>query len=159
MIEAVRGWITSIVTVTMLLSVIQTMVPDGRIRRISSFGGGLVLMVVLLQPIFRIDVSDLELGGTAYEEEIRTRQEEANQSVRTEWEGIIEREVAAYISDKADALGLNLSVEVRAETGDDGLPVLTAELAGCPSELLAEYLATELGIPRERQVWEYEKNN
>lgn len=157
MMETVREWITSIVSVTMLLSVAQAIVPEGRIRGIFSFSGGLMLMVVLLQPILDIDAGDMVFQPELYREQIQLRQEELEQASRTEWEAIIERETAAYILDKADTLGLEISAEVRAETGADGLPVLSAELAGEPSEVLAEYLAEELGIPRERQEWNHER--
>ena len=39
MMEAVREWITTVVMTTMLISVAQTMVPEGRIRKIFSFSG------------------------------------------------------------------------------------------------------------------------
>ena len=116
-------------------------------------------MVVLLQPILDIDAGDMVFQPELYREQIQLRQEELEQSALTEWEAIIERETAAYILDKADTLGLEISAEVRAETGADGLPVLSAELAGEPSEVLAEYLAEELGIPRERQVWKYDRKD
>ena len=157
--DAVREWIISVVTVAMLLSAAQALVPEGRIRKTFSFSGGLVLMVVLLQPILGMDAENLSFQPESYEERVRTRQEELEQASRTEWEAIIERETAAYILDKADTLGLEISAEVRAETGADGLPVLSAELAGEPSEVLAEYLAEELGIPRERQVWKHDRKD
>ena len=37
MIGALREWLTSIVVVTLLLSVAQTLVPEGSIRRVASF--------------------------------------------------------------------------------------------------------------------------
>lgn len=159
MMEAVREWITSIVMVTMLLSAAQTLVPEGTIRKMFSFGGGLVLMMILLQPILRMDAGDLTFQPESYGERVEVRREELEEQVREEWKTIIEEETAAYISDKADALGLDISAEVLADTGRDGLPVLTAELAGEPSEILAEYLAVELGIPRERQVWRHERKH
>ena len=48
MMEAVRDWIADVVAITMLLSVAQALIPEGGIRRIFSFSGGLVLVVVLL---------------------------------------------------------------------------------------------------------------
>lgn len=157
MMEAVREWLTTVVTVTMLLSVAQTIIPEGRIGKIFSFSSGLVLMLVLIQPVLEIDMDHMVFRSEAYGEQIRVCREKLEQNARAEWETIIEQETAAYILDKADALELEISAEVRAETGADGLPVLTAELAGEPSEVLAEYLAEELGIPRERQVWNHER--
>ena len=159
MMEAVREWITTVVMTTMLISVAQTMVPEGRIRKIFSFSGGLVLMLVLLQPVLEMDPDAMTWRPESYEKQIRACREELEQSARTEWETIIEQETTAYILEKADSLGMEISVEVQAETGEEGLPVLTAELTGEPSEILEKYLAEELGIPRERQVWSHERKN
>ena len=51
---ALREWLTSLVAVSMLLSVAQTLVPEGSIRKIASFTGGLILLVVLLRPLLEI---------------------------------------------------------------------------------------------------------
>ena len=51
MIGAVRVWLTSIVMVTLLLSVAQTLIPEGTIRKIAGFTGGLILLVALLRPV------------------------------------------------------------------------------------------------------------
>lgn len=157
--DAVREWLTAVIMVTMLLSVAQTLVPEGRIRKIFSFSGGLVLMLVLLQPVLEMDPDAMTWRPESYEKQIRACREELEQSARTEWETIIEQETTAYILDKADALGLEISAEVQAETREEGLPVLTAELTGEPSEILEKYLTEELGIPRERQVWSHERKN
>ena len=44
MIENIRQWLTCIVAVSMLLSVVQGLVPKGSLHRAASFLGGLVLL-------------------------------------------------------------------------------------------------------------------
>ena len=154
MMAALREWITSIVVVTMLLSVAQTLIPEGAVRKISTFTGGLILLVALLQPILGADLSRLDLRLEPYEEAVQTRQEELEEARKSELADIIGARTAAYISDKADALGLSVTVQVITESGPDGIPVpASAEITGQPSEALAAYMEQELGIPRERQVW------
>ena len=70
MIDAVREWIRSIVMVTMLLSVGQAMVPEGQIRKIFSFSGGLVLVIVLLHPVLGLEGSVLIEPLEVYERQI-----------------------------------------------------------------------------------------
>lgn len=156
MIDAVREWIRSIVMVTMLLSVGQAMVPEGQIRKIFSFSGGLVLVIVLLHPVLGLEGSVLIEPLEVYERQIFKQKEELEQMVRAEQETIIEENLTAYISDKAEALEEGGAVRIRAETAEDGTVTLSAELVGQPSEPLTEYLEQELGIPRERQVWIHE---
>jgi stage III sporulation protein AF len=156
MIEAVREWIQSIVMVAMLLSVGQAMIPEGQIRKIFSFTGGLVLIVVLMQPVLGLEVGVLMEPLEEYEQQVSAQTEEIEKTVRAEQEAIIEQNLEAYISDKTDTLEEGGTVRIRAETAEDGTVILSAELVGQPSESLAEYLEQELGIPRERQVWIHE---
>ena len=51
MMGALREWLTAVVTVTMLLSVAQMLMPEGTIRKIGSLTGGMLLIAVLLQPV------------------------------------------------------------------------------------------------------------
>ena len=157
MIGAVRVWLTSIVMVTLLLSVAQTLIPEGTIRKIAGFTGGLILLVALLRPVLGADLERLHLDLGDYERAIEERQEELASAGNAELKALIESQTAAYISDKANALGLEVTVRVEAEAGADGIPVpAAADIQGARSEELASYMELELGIPRERQSWHEE---
>ena len=159
MIGAVRVWLTSIVMVTLLLSVAQTLIPEGTIRKIAGFTGGLILLVALLRPVLGADLERLHLDLGDYERAIEERQEELASAGNAELKALIESQTAAYISDKANALGLEVTVRVEAEAGADGIPVpAAADIQGARSEELASYMENELGIPRERQVWHEREN-
>ena len=154
-----REWLTSLVAVSMLLSVAQTLVPEGSIRKITSFTGGLILLVVLLRPLLGADLSRLDLHLEDYERAIGQRQEELASAGEAELAGIIEERTAAYISDKADTLGLAVKVQVETKLAGDGVPVpWRAEIWGPRSPALATYMEEELGIPGERQVWHEGEN-
>ena len=157
MIGAVRVWLTSIVMVTLLLSVAQTLIPEGTIRKIAGFTGGLILLVALLRPVLGADLERLHLDLGDYERASEERQEELASAGNAELKALIESQTAAYISDKANALGLEVTVRVEAEAGADGIPVpAAADIQGARSEELASYMEQELGIPRERQSWHEE---
>ncbi len=159
MIGAVRGWLTSIAAVTLLLSVVQTLVPEGTMRKISGFTGGLVLLAALLQPVLGTDLSRLHLDFSDYETEIQRRAQELEVKGKESVTEIIEERTAAYISDKADALGVELTASVDTEPREDGTPVpIFVELEGSYSQELAAWITQELGIPIERQVWHEGKN-
>jgi stage III sporulation protein AF len=150
MIGAVRSWLTAIVAVTLLLSVLQTLLPAGAIRQIASFTGGLLLLVVLLRPLLGAELEDLQLDLSDYAQAIQERQAELTQAGETALEERIAEQTAAYISDKAP----NVTVRVTTEPDADGVPIpVEAELWGPWSEELAAYMEEELGIVRERQVW------
>ena len=57
MMAAARAWLTAVVSVTLLLSVIQMLTPKGSLREITSFVGGLLLLAALLRPLGEPDGS------------------------------------------------------------------------------------------------------
>lgn len=159
MIGAVRSWLASIAAVTMALTVLQTLVPEGTLRKISGFTGGLLLLAALLQPVLKTDLGRLRLDFSDYEEAVAGRAAELDAAGKEELAAIIAGRSAAYISDKADALGLGVAARVETEPGPDGIPLpVSAELTGPYSRELADWIAGELGIPAERQVWHEGKN-
>lgn len=154
MMAAARAWLTAVVSVTLLLSVLQMLVPPGNLREIASFVGGLILLAVMMQPLLRIDLSDVQLDFSAYQETLEQRQAELEQEGQKELVGLIEAELESYISDKAADMGLTLRVQVTVEPDGSGVPVpVSVELTGPRSEVLSRWLETELGVPAERQVW------
>lgn len=154
MINAVRGWLTAVIAASFLVALAQSMVPEGTVRKISGLIGGLVLMMVLVRPLLGADFDKIDLQYDAYAAEIGQRQAELETESQTAREALIAEKTEAYILDKAASLGLDCTVRVLLEPGEDGIPVpAAAELAGQPSAELADYMAQELGIPKERQVY------
>ena len=160
MIAGVRSWLTSITAVTLMLTVVQTLVPEGTLRKITGFTGGLLLLAALLQPVLRTDLGGLRLDLSGYGGAIEERWAELYTAGKEELAAIIAERTAAYISDKADALGLEVAARVETEPGADGEAPLPAsvDLTGPYSRELADWIAVELGIPAERQVWHEGKN-
>ena len=149
MMAAARTWLTAVAAVTLLLSVAEMLVPQGSLREIASFTGGLILLAVLMQPLGKID-----LNISHYQEAVEQRQTELEASQKEELASLIESEMETYISDKAKSMSLTLRVQVTAEPDGSGVPVpVRAELTGPRSEELSRWLDAELGLPAERQVW------
>ena len=158
MMEAVRAWLTSVVLVSVLLSAAQSLIPPGTVRKAAGFTGGLILLLVLLQPVLGADLDRLEVDLSAYQAAVEARQAELTEAQTEAMAAIIAERTEAYIWDKAGELGVEVTARVETRTGEDGVPVpWSAELTGARSQELAAYLETELGIPAERQVW-HERN-
>ena len=154
MMAAARAWLTAVVSVTLLLSVVQTLIPKGSLREIASFVGGLLLLAVLLRHLGSVDLSAVSLDLAPYRQTVERRQAELEQEGQKELIGLIEAELGSYIWDKAADLGLTLQVQVTVEPDGSGVPAtVSVELTGPKSEALSRWLETELGVPAERQVW------
>lgn len=154
MIAAVRAWLMTVVAAALLISLAESLIPEGSLKKIASLTGGLVLLLTLLQPVLKVDLQKLDIHYDEYAQEITQRQEELESSGSNELAGLIADKTEAYILDKAKTLGVDCTATVSTETGEDGVPIpYSVTLQGTRSEALAEYMEQELGIPRERQVW------
>ena len=154
MIAALREWLTGIVVMTLLLSAVQTLVPDGAVRRAASFTGGLILLLAILQPILKTDLQRMKLDFSHYEAAVEEARVQLDTTAKTELASLIESKTETYISDKAKSLGRSVTVTVKTEENEDGIPVpVSVELEGPPLPELAQWLEQELGLGAERQVW------
>jgi len=144
---AVRSWLFSVVLASMLLSLVRTLLPEGGVRRAASFTGGLLLLLALLRPAAGLGGVSLEMDGCA--QEIEERREELEAENREELRSLIESRTAAYILEHG-----GVSASVTAEEDENGiLRPAAAEVEGPYSQALSEWMESELGIRRERQVW------
>ena len=67
---------------------------------------------------------------------------------------LIAEQTASYISEEAVRLGVSVTVQVETVPGEDNVPLpWSVQLTGPYSQALSEWIASELAIPAERQVW------
>lgn len=154
MIAQLRSWLTAVVVTSVLVTVAQSLIPEGTLRRIASITSGLILLLVLLQPVTKLEIGSLHLDYGKYEEQI-AEQQSALQNQRDEsLKKLIAQRTEAYILDKAKSLGISCTVTVTTQPDESGTPrPYRVELSCAPSGQLARYLSEEIGIPEERQVW------
>lgn len=154
MIAAVREWLISVVCAAMLVSVAENAAPPGNLRKIVSLIGGLILLVVLVRPLTALDLRDWIPEYSGYVREVEQRQDELEKDQTRQLQILIEQRTAAYISDKAEALGLTCRVEVECRTDGDSLPrPFGVTVFGTASQELRNWIRQELDIPEERQVY------
>ena len=126
-------------------------------RRIAGLAGGLILLLAVVQPLLRVRWEELTWRYETYQREM-DRQTEAYQAAYADsLSGDIADRTAAYISEKAAALGIDCRVQVEVRT-EDGLPLpYGASLDVERDQVLSDYMAQELGIPASRQSWQPEE--
>lgn len=155
MMDLLRTWLFGLTAVSALLALAESLVTQEGIRRVLRLAGGVLMILVLLQPVVRMDLGDLRFSPDALRQEAEALEEEYARQQEAALETGIEEELASYIWDKAQALGLSCQVRVTVETGADGIPVpRSVTVTGAYSEDLSEIIETDLGIPREQQNWQ-----
>ena len=151
--DYLRQWLLSVVSCAFFVSLVDQLTPNGAVRQLVRFGGGLVLLLCLLRPLGAAELTELlpEIEPLSDERAALETQyrEESDHALAT----VIAERTGAYIEDKARALGLHVAAEVSVREIDGTLRPDSAVLYGAESEVLAEILENELGIARDRQEW------
>lgn len=159
MMESLRTWLSSIVAVTLLIAMAESLVPEGTMRRVAGFTGGLVLLLALVRPVLAGGLPDLTLETEKWTAAIEEEQASLSRQGEDALAALIAERTASYIWDKGAALGLEVKANVETRTGEAVLPVPErVELEGPYSKELADYITHELNIPPERQVWNEQEN-
>ncbi len=151
--QFLRQWLLGIVACALLVSFCEQLTPTGALRKLVRFTGGLLLIISILQPVTRLDLDVLPLDLDAY----RSAMAQAHTELEDERKGALADGIAArtgaYIEDKAAQMGLSVRAVVETENAD-GTPLpVSVTLYGTENAALAEYIASQLGIAKEKQVW------
>lgn len=55
MMEVIRDWLVGITCAAMVVALAESLTPQGTIRKIGRFTGGLVLLLAVVQPVMKLD--------------------------------------------------------------------------------------------------------
>ena len=148
-----RQWLLGIVSCALLVSFCEQLTPTGALKKLVRFTGGLLLIISILQPVTHLDLDVLPLDFDAYREamaQVHIELEDERDSALAD--GIAAR-TGAYIEDKAAQMGLSVCAVVETENADGAPLPVSVTLYGTENAALAEYIAAQLGIAKEKQVW------
>ena len=151
--EFVQQWLLGVVACALLVSASAQLCPEGSMRSVVRFTGGLLLLCAMLRPLTRLELTGLAWSGGAYSEALA----QANIELRAAEENALSDGIAAglasYIEDKAGSLGAEVHATVTVETRD-GVPVpMGVTLRGAYSEALSSLVERDLGVTKEHQQW------
>ena len=155
MTDWIRGWIFSLTGTALICAAARRLTPECRVKPVLRLVCAVAMAAALFSPLLRGVPADYPLELARYRAQAAALTEEGTALRRELDRGIIEREMEAYIMDKASALGAPLqgaSVALRWSTEGVWLPE-SAELTGPYSAALARLIEAELGIPLSAQNW------
>lgn len=151
--DYLRQWLLSIVSCAFLVSLIDQLTPDGAVRQLVRFGGGLVLLLCMLRPLGAAELTDLLPDLAPLSDERAALESQYREEHDHTLAAVIAERTGAYIEDKARALGLCVTAEVNVQVIEGTLCPVSVVLHGEENAALAQLLESELGITRERQEW------
>lgn len=154
MMDAFRIWLIGLMAVSLILTVLSTLLPEGSIKKIAGVTGGLVLLLTILRGVSRLDLAGLRLSYDDCAQEIDRQMESYRLQSSKDMESLIQARCGAYISEHAQTLGLSCSPRVETEWTEENIPVPVAVTMDIPYHAkLSELISENLGIDAENQKW------
>lgn len=155
--EGIRNYLVSVIAASILCACIRVFFDEksssGKVSRLIC---GLFLAFTVIAPVADIKITDFALFAVDLEAEARAVSAAGEEFSQNAMAQIIISKTEAYILDKAQAMGAELTVLV--EIGDPAQPVPTrVQIRGNVSPYarseLQRIIAEDLGIPKEDQLW------
>ncbi len=157
MMQGIKSYLLSLVAASLLCALARALLPKGAARRALSIGCALLLALTALRPLTKLNLESFSAALSR----VKTDAESARSGVRLQNNDlvctIIKQQCEAYISDKAEQLGLALQVSV--SVGDAGAyphpTAVTLVGAATPQQqsALTQDIENNLAIPKEAQTW------
>lgn len=155
--EKLRLYILSVVCAALFLSILQsTLRKQGNSAILIRLVGGLFLAIVIIKPIFTLDLSNILTLPLDYAQLGNRYARQGNETSRLELESIIREQCEAYILDKASSYQMELEVEVVLSQDDLPQPeavTLKGAVSPYQRQLLQSWLENQMGIQGAFQIW------
>ncbi len=154
MMEGIREWLLGLIAAAIALTVLRAVLPEGSVKKVAGITGGLVLVVMLLRGAGAIRLPALPDAYEEYARQIDQQLQSYQKSQRQQMETLIAQRTGAYISDKAQALGLSVQAQVEVRWDGETPEIYWVTLDMPYHAALSEEIAQELGVAKERQSWQ-----
>lgn len=161
--EFLGGWVKAIAGAALVCSVALSLTPNGKVKNVLKLICGVVLICAMVSPLLRTNIPLSSMTMSEYRSKAQEIIEGASENNNTLNRTLIEKELCAYISDKAVDMGESLqSVTVGMSWSDEGYwypseVSISANVSELCKNRLINVIEGELGIPKDCQHWsEYE---
>lgn len=158
MMDSIRGWLMALIAAATMCALADGLMPAGPVKGVGKVVCAMVLMCAILSPVARLDLTAGQVWVEEYFDVLEREREELSGQVDEQMKGVIEREYAAYIEDKAAQLGISCAVTAESQADGEGLWVpyrirVTGPLSDAEQSRLSQLIQEDLGVPPERQSY------
>lgn len=159
MTELMRSWVIGVVAMSLITSVVMTIVPKGRVRRVASMVCGMAMIVVLVSPAMKFDYDTFAQYVGKYTYEAQAQEKDMDEVSERLTRNIIQQEASAYILDKAESIGaMDVTVSTQTKMDGDGAwypweVTVEGNLTSEQQLRLQNTIEGDLGVPPDRQYW------
>ena len=154
--SVIRSYLLSITAASFVLGITSALLPGTQSKKIGSFLGTLVMILVILSPLVTIDADQMARSIT----KIRLETEELRTGIELETKelqgNIIKNQSEAYVLDKAKTMEVDITVEITLRE-NQGVPYpyrvcITGAASEAQRRWISQLIERDLGIPLDRQT-------
>lgn len=117
---------------------------------------GVLMVITVLTPLTKISFDHIASFWNSVSVNAEGYVAQGEQEAKDARNAIIKERSEAYILDKANGMGLEITVEVELDDSNDSIPgqiTISGSVSPYAKGVLSEYIADNLGIPKECQQW------
>ena len=162
MMEGLKGWLLSVLTVSLICALAEAMTKPGPTGRVVRLICGMALLCGVLLPLTGGPEGGEAALRPSWEDWTAGDRDALQEQLNREMKALIEARCEAYIQDKGREMNAEVRLRIRCTETENGVfvPAEAEILSPLPGPVRAEVkrlLEQELGVPAERQNWHTEE--
>ena len=155
--EDIKTYLLSITAAAIICTAVRSFsVGRGPTNKLLQVITGLFMSVTLISPVIQFDLSTIPEYFTEITENSEQISADGVEASRNAMSDIIKQKLESYILDETKRLGSDLDVEVKVSESNPPEPyqvILSGSISPYHKKSITEFIAQNLGIPQERQLW------
>lgn len=155
--EQIRQYLLSVIAAAVLCGIVNTLVgKKGAYFSIVRLIAGLFMALTVISPLVKIRLSDIVDYTNGLSAQANAAVAGGEAMALDAMGAIIKSQTEAYILDKAVSMELDIEVEVTLSSENPPIPcavTIKGSISPYSKEVLRQYIANDLGISEEDQLW------
>lgn len=152
----IKEYILSVCATALICVIVRSLLQKGTVGNLAKLMSGVFLLLAILSPLKQIYIPDWQDITLSYQLDAQNATKWGEESTLNALSQIIKEQTASYILERAQPLGLELSVDVILSS--DAVPApktiyLTGAAGPYAKQQLQEIIIRELGITKENLIW------
>lgn len=157
LMEQIRQYLLSVIGAAILCGIVNSLIGKKSAHAaIIKLISGLCMTFTVISPLLKVQMNDYSDYFNSFADDAEKVVASGEEIAAKELRAIIKGRTEAYILDKAASLGLDVEVEVTLSNDIPPLPcavTISGSASPYSKNALAQYIANDLGIPKEDQIW------
>lgn len=152
-----KSYVLSVVAAAIVCAMIQVLLGrKSAIGRIAQLLSGILMAITVIAPLGRISFQGISEYWDDVSLDAQGYVTDGTSMAENQMRDIIKSQCEAYILDKANRMGLQISVEVELDGSNGNIPcavVVNGTVSPYARAQLGSYIEDTLGIAKENQKW------